>query len=93
MEIGKLYTERLRMDKFKEYKEYRTISTKTSELDESIVKNASQLKYDKDGVGLEIDVLGKKVTVICDKELPAIFILARISELLESKEKDIKERM
>ena len=77
------------MDKLKQYK----IKSKENMIDESILKNASQLKYDKEGRGIEIEVAGHKVTVICDSALPVVYIAARISELLEDKEKEIKERM
>ncbi len=77
------------MNKFKQYK----ITVKEESLDESTIKNASQLKYDKDGIGMQYDVLGKNITVICDRDLPTTFILARIAELLEKKEKDIEDRM
>jgi hypothetical protein len=33
------------------------------------------------------------VTVICDKELPVVYIAARIDELLSSKIKEIEARM
>lgn len=77
------------MDKLKQYK----IKSKENMIDESILKNASQLKYDKEGRGVEIEVAGHRVTIICDSPLPVVYIAARISELLEDKEKEIKERM
>ena len=80
------------MDKLKQYK----IKSKENMIDESILKNASQLKYDKEGRGVEIEVAGHRVTVICDSALPVVYIAAiaaRISELLEDKIKEIEARM
>lgn len=77
------------MDKLKQYK----IKSREDMLDESVLKNASQLKFDKDGRGIEVEVAGHRVTIICDSALPVVYIAARISELLEDKEKEIEARM
>ena len=80
---------RKNMDKLQQYK----LKVKEDLLDESVLKNASALRFDKEGKGIELDVAGHNVTVICDKELPVVYIAARIDELLSSKIKEIEARM
>ncbi len=62
-------------------------------INDSGLKHASQLKFDKNGIGETFFINGKTVTVIVDKELPTNFILSKISTTLEKAEKDILDRL
>jgi len=63
------------------------------EVKEGNLKNASQLKWDKNGIGLEMEIDGKLITIIVDKELPTTYICARFSEMITKHEKDIRDRI
>jgi hypothetical protein len=69
------------------------ISELVEKVQDGVMKNASQLKIPKDGIGMEFLVEGRQVVLVVDKELPTTFLISRVSELLVKLESDIKDRM
>jgi len=58
----------------------------------SPMMNTSKMKH-IDGTSIEFTIEGHKIQVTVDKELPTVFILAKIETLIESLEKEIKSRL